>query len=150
MIRPLVSELQNVFAQVGLYRLQAMMLQPLVEVDLLGGHRLRFHDQPRLAVLGQGEHEVGDLVAVLAIHNLAAMRGHLALELLEVVIQVLDRVLLDGAGLRAQVLVFGKFLARDRVLALVDQPACGRVDRELQLRIRNGLVDLPIESSGHA
>ena len=107
-VRPLVGELHDVLAQIGLHRLQPVMLQPLVEVDFLGGHRLRFHDEPRLPLLGQSQHEIGDLVAVLAVDHLAAMRRHLALELLEVVIQVVDGVLLDRVGLIAQFLILGE------------------------------------------
>ena len=38
--------------KIGLDGLELMMLQPLVEIDLLGSHGFRFHNQLRAAFLG--------------------------------------------------------------------------------------------------
>lgn len=43
-VRLFVSQLQNVFAEIGLHDLDPAMFKMLVEVDLLGGHRLRLDD----------------------------------------------------------------------------------------------------------
>ena len=123
-IRPLVRQLQDVLAQIGLHRFQAVMLQPLVEIDLLGGHGFRFHDQVRAALLRQAQDEIGDLGAVLAIDHLAAVRLDVALELFQVMIQIVDGVLLEGVGLGAQFLVIGQRGRRRRFRC--DFPSGGR------------------------
>jgi hypothetical protein len=111
-VGPLVRQLHDVLAEIGLHRFQAVVFEALVEIHLLGGHRLGFDDQPRAAVFGQRQHEIGDFRAVLGVHHLAAMGFDVALELLEIVIQVLDGVLLDGVGLGAQLLVIGQRIGR--------------------------------------
>ena len=63
--------------------------------------------------LASAEHEIGDFRAVLAIDHLAAVRLDVALELLQVVVEVLDGVLLDGVGLGAQFLVIGQDIGSD-------------------------------------
>ena len=53
------------------------------------------------------------------------MRLHVALELLQVVVQVLDRVLLERVGLRAQFLVIGQDVVRHVLDAALLEPAGG-------------------------
>ena len=101
------------------------------------------------ALLGQPEDEVGDLGAVLAVDHLAAARLDVALELLQVVIEVLDGVLLDGVGLGAQFLVIGQHLRRHGFDALILQPAGGGVDGQLQVRVGQGGVNFRVEFDGH-
>ena len=106
-IRLLVRQLQDVLAQIGFDRFQSVMFEPLVEVHFLRGHRLRFDDQARAALLGDRQDEIGNFRGVLAVNYLAAAEFEVALELLEIMVQILDGVLLDGVGLGAQLLVIG-------------------------------------------
>ena len=61
------------------------------------------------------------------------MRLDVALELFQVVVQIIDGVLLDGVGLGAQFLVIGQRVGRHGFDALVLQPSGGRVDGQLQV-----------------
>ena len=124
-IRPLVRELQDVLAEIGFHGFQMMMLQALVEMNLLGSHRLGFDDHLRFAFLRKSKHEVGDFLAVAAEHNLAAVRHDIGFQLIEVVIQILDGVLLDLVGNRTQILIIGQSVGRHRRCAMIDQTACG-------------------------
>ena len=144
-IRPFVRQLQNVLAEVGLHRFQVVMLQPFVEVHFLGGHGFRFHDELRAALFRQCEHKVGNFGAVLAIHHLASARRHVALEFFEVMVEIVDGVLLDRVGLGAQFLVFRQGVGRYRVDALFFQPSGSGVNRQLEIGVRQGVVDLAIE-----
>ena len=125
------------------------MLQPLVEIDLLGGHRLRFHDQLRAALLRQTQDEVAGLRAVLAEHDLAAVRRHAALELFEIVIQIVDGVPLERVGVRAQFLVVRQRALGHACGALVLQAAGGGVEGQLQIGVGQRRVDLLFELAGH-
>ena len=87
------------------------------------------------------EDEVGDLGAVLAVDHLAAARFDVALELLQVVIEVLDGVLLEGVGLGAELLVIRQHLRRHGFGALIFQPSGGGVDGKLQAGVGQGGVN---------
>ena len=116
-IRPLMRQLKNVFTKVGLDSFQSVMLQALVQIDFFRSHRLRFHDQPRAALLGQTQNEIGDFFPALAVDGLPAMQGQLRLELLQIPVQILDRLLLQQICLGAQILILGQQLSGDRLRA---------------------------------
>jgi hypothetical protein len=125
------------------------VFQALVEIHLFGGHGLGFDDQARAALFGECQHEIGDFGPVLGVDHLAAMGLDVALELLEVVIQVLDGVLLDGVGLGTQLLIFGQRIGGNGVDAFVLEPRRGRVDGQLEIGVGQRVVDLPIEFDRH-
>ena len=122
------------------------MLQALVQVDLLGGHRLRLDDQPGAASpWPSSSTKVGHFGAVLAVDHLAAVRGDVGFELFEVVDRGCSMVCFLRAwpacavpGSRA-----GRPASTAR-LALVHQPAGGGVDGQLQARIGQGIADARI------
>src|SRR5665213_681345 len=134
-IRTLVRELQDVFAEIGFDGFQLMRFQALIEMDLLAGHRFRFHQHMDAALLCEIENEIGGLLASAAVHNVAAVGDYVGFELFEVVIEVLDGVLLDRVGFVAQILVVGESVRADDIGAMIDQTAGSSVDRELQTRI---------------
>ncbi len=80
--------------------------------------------------MAKREHEIGYVVPVAAPYDFAAMRFHIRFELLEIVVEILDGVLLDGVRVVAQVLEFGK-LPGEGLLSMVDQASGRRVDRKL-------------------
>ena len=59
--RRLVAELDDVFAEIGLDRLDAVRLEVLVEADLLGDHRLALGDGLRPDAPADGEDDVARL-----------------------------------------------------------------------------------------
>ena len=62
---------------------------------------------------GEIENEIGGFLAGAAEHHFAAVRDHVRFELLEIVIEILDGVLLDGVGFVAQILIIGQSLGAD-------------------------------------
>ena len=65
--RRLVAELDDVFAEIGLDRLDAVLLEVLVEADLLGDHRLALGDGPRAGLAADVEDDVARLVGGLGV-----------------------------------------------------------------------------------
>ena len=119
--RRLVAKLDDVFAEVGLHRLDAVVLEMLVEGDLLGDHRLALGDRAGAGLAADVEHDVARLGRGLGVVHLAAGLDHLLLIGLEVEVEMGQRVVLDVARLVAQRLEFRQRV--DRVLALVDEVA---------------------------
>ena len=134
-IRLHAGKLDDVLAQIGFHGLQIMVLQTLVQVQFLGGHRLGLHNQLRAALFGQVQDEVRHLGPVVAKHYLSAMRGDVLLYLLQVVIQIVDSVFLQQIRVCAQILIIGQKVAGNRVLAVIDQPAGPGIDRKLQVGV---------------
>src|SRR5476649_593676 len=142
----LVAELDDVLAQIGLDRRDAGLLEMLVERDLLGHHRLRLGDGActhALAEIGDDASRIGGGRCPM---NVAAQADHLALELLEVEIEIGERVVLDVARTVAQRLEFRQALG---CLA----PALGEADLEhgqrvLEVGIRQRAVDVALEVVG--
>ena len=125
----LVVELLDAFAEVGLDDLDAALLQEGPHVALVGEHRLGLDQRLRAA---RGHDVVHDLVVLggvaRPVHGGAVGNG-LALELLEVVGQVGERVFLDLRGQRAQLLPFGQRGGLAVALgAQVPQPAVVELD----------------------
>ena len=79
-IGPLIGELQDVLAQIGLDGFQIVGLEPRVQVDLLGRHRLRLHKQFRALLFGERQDEIGDLGGVLGKDDFAPVSLHVALD----------------------------------------------------------------------
>ena len=88
-------------------RLQPVVLQALVEVDLLGGHRLRLHDQPRAALLREMPSTKSAASSAVAYTMRLCRRGpaRCAFELLQIPVEIVDGVPLERVRLRAQFLV---------------------------------------------
>ena len=145
-IRALVGQLKDVFAEIGFHGFQLMLFQALVEMDLLAGHGFRFHQHMHAALLREIENEVGGFLAGAAVDDVAAVRDHVRFQLLEIVIEILDGVLLDGVGFVAEILVIGQSLGADDVGAMIDQAAGSGVDGKLQTGIVEGLLDVSFRS----
>ena len=73
------------------------------------------------ALFGQPEHEVRHVFRVLAKHDLAAVRGDIALELFQVIVEMVDGVAFDVMRLRPQLLIIGTAVRRDGLSALFHQ-----------------------------
>jgi len=54
-----------------------------------------------------------------------------------------------SAGLISQILIFRQVTVADGFLTFFDQPGGGGVDRQLELRLGDGVVDLLVEGCGH-
>ena len=108
----LVAQLDDVLAEIGLDRRDADRFEMLVERDLLGHHRLRLGDGAgvhALAELGDDAPRVGGGRRPM---DVAAQADDLALELLEIEIEMGQRVVLDVARAVAQRLELGQPFGR--------------------------------------
>ena len=112
--RRLVADLDEVLAQVRLDDLEAGFLQMGVERDLLGDHRLALGDGAGIGLAADALDEVAGFGGGRCpMHDAAGLR-HLALELLQVEIEVGERVILDVLGGVAQRLELGQLGAGRR------------------------------------
>src|SRR3954468_13410143 len=108
--RPLVGELDDVLAEVGLDRLDAVSLEVGVEADLLGDHALALGDRAGTRRAAQVEHDGAGLGGVAGPVDLAAALADLGLERLEVEVEVGQRVVLDRHRQVAEPLELGQAL----------------------------------------
>jgi hypothetical protein len=93
--RPLVAELDDVLAEVGLDRHDAVLLEMLVEADLLGHHRLALGDGAGARLPADVEDDVAGVLRRLGEVDMAAGGADLLLVGLDVEVEVLERVVLD-------------------------------------------------------
>ena len=117
-----------------------------LSADLLGHHRLRLGDGPRAhaaAELGDDAPRVGGGRRPM---DVAAQRQHLALELLEVEIEVGQRVVLDVARAVAQRLELGQPLGR--LAAALGEAHLQLGERILQVGVGQGRADILLEVVG--
>ena len=91
-----MGQLDDVLPEVGLHHLDALRLQGGVEVDLLGGHRLRLDRQPHALGPGDAVHDPARLLrAGRPVHG-HAQRFQLGLEAVEPAVEVAERLPADG------------------------------------------------------
>src|SRR5207302_8926447 len=100
--RVLARELEDVFAEVGLDHPQAVALERLVEPDLLARHRLRLGDEPCLAAAADLPDRIGCLPRGRGEMDVAAAGLDRVREILEVAVELRDRLLPDLAPARPQ------------------------------------------------
>ena len=123
-----MGELDDVLAEVGLHRRHAGGLQRLVEMDLLGGHRLRLHGHAGAGAPGDVEDDpCAPRPRWSAKCTWPPRRSTLSISSLEIVIEALERRLLDGARAVAQRLALGKLA--ERLAPQPDELRGGDVER---------------------
>ena len=99
--RRLAPQLNDIFAKIGLHRLDARIAERLVDGDLLGDHRLALGHRFRIVFLADFEDRLAGLLGRLAPVHMATGRDHLVLPGNEIKVEVGKRVVLDVAGLVA-------------------------------------------------
>ena len=107
MIRPLPRKLHDVFAQVRFHRLDVVPLQSLVQVDFFAHHRLRLHRQLDAVLAPDRDHCFHSGLGISAPNDVSAALLNARLQHLEVIIEVVERMLLEAAGVVAQLLILG-------------------------------------------
>ena len=126
------AQLNDVFAEVGLDRLDARRLQRVVEADLLGDHRLALGDALRAHGLAEVDDDLARFVGVLRVVDFAAARADLPLVGLEIKVEVGERVILDRAGAVAQRFELGQPRGRRR-------PPTDEIARERHRALQSGV-----------
>jgi hypothetical protein len=92
-----VVELDDELAEVGLQALDAVIYQERIEVDFLGGHRLRL-GEPRDAVAAEDGESFASRRRRWRRSGRYAAGNERLLGLGEIVAEVVERVVLDGCG----------------------------------------------------
>ncbi len=131
MARRLLGELDHVFAEIGLDHLEAGALECVIDRYLFAHHGFSFGDAFGADTLAQTNDDLARLRGRACPMHLAAIRQHLRLETVEVVIEMGEGVLFDFARGCTQLLEFGKRV--DGIATLVDKPAFGAGQRPLQV-----------------
>ena len=143
--RWLVVELLDALAQIGLHDLDPPIREEGPHFALVGEHRLGLDQRARIARAHDVEHDLVVLGGVLGPMHVRAVARRVALEFLQVVGEMGQRVLLDRRRQRAQLFPLGKVLALPvAFLAQVPQPLVVEVEMVLgldELRRPFGVVD---------
>jgi hypothetical protein len=134
-VRSLAGELDDIFAQVRFHRLDAIFFEMLVQMNLFRGHRFGLHHQLHAALAGEIGDELARLGAGVGPDHFAAAGDHVALEFLEINIQMIERVLLEVVSVLAQILVVRQSVRNHGLAAIFGEAAGGGVNRELELGI---------------
>ena len=91
-----------ILAKVGFDRLQAVLFQVIVKLDLLGDHRLALGHDLRIDRAADFNNGFARFARRAAPVDLAAIGDHVVLEPLQIEVQVFQHVVLDVARLVAQ------------------------------------------------
>jgi hypothetical protein len=143
--RRLVVELLDALAQIGLHDLDPAAFEKGPHLAFVGQHRLGLDQRLRATRAHDVEHDLVVLGSVLRPVNVRTVRDRVALELLEVVGEMAQRMLLDRRGQDAQLLPFGEVLALAiALLAQIPEPLVVKIEVVLrldELRRGFGVVD---------
>ena len=102
----LAFQLDDALAEVGLDHLDTLRLQEGVHLALLRQHRLRLHHLLDMVLLQDAIYDVVELLGVLGpMHDTTVFLG-IGGKLVQILVEMGDRVALDGTGLLAQLLPF--------------------------------------------
>ena len=139
----LATQLDDIFAEIGLDRRDAGLLHGVVERDLLRDHALALGDGLCAALGAYVENDIARLFGRAREMHMSARRRHLLLVGLEIEVEMGERMVLDVARAVAQRLEF-------RQLGNGDLPSGREADAQLahgflQLRIVQRLVRIVLE-----
>src|SRR5690348_11643938 len=142
--RQLVPELDDVLAEIGLDRHDAVRLEMIVEPDLLAHHGLALGDGLGAEPLADVEDDRLGVVRRHRIVHVAARRRDLGFVGFEVEVEMRERVVLDVARGIAQRIELGEPV--DHVAPALDQVHLDELERVLQLRIGERRVSVLLEA----
>ncbi len=144
--RHLVPELDDVLAEIGLDRRDAVAFEVVVEADLLGDHRLALGHGPRPRGPADAEDDVPRLRRIAGEMHLPAGRRDLLLVALEVEVEMGERMVLDVPRRIPQRLELRQ--PPDRALPPVDEPPLDVPQRPLELPVGKGRGGVLLEGGG--
>src|SRR3989442_3609482 len=140
----LTRELDDVLAQVGLHRRDPARGEGGIQADLFRSHALALHDRAGAPSLGDSRNDVTVLGGVA--RPMHARAGALGVrdELLQIAVQVQQRLVLDGAGPIAGVLPIRH--VRDRRPPPLAEQGRGVTQRAPQLAVGQGRARVAVEA----
>src|SRR5262249_6539078 len=102
MTRSIVADLDDELTQIRLDHIHPCRLQIRYEMDLLAHHRFRFDASRTVCLFRDVDDDALCLSRVAGEMNVTAVALHASLGLLQVEVEIVDRVLLDLTGERAE------------------------------------------------
>ena len=148
MARVLVVELLDALAEIGLDNLDTDRRHVMPEPAFLGQHRLALDQRLCAMILKNAVDDLIVLGGVAHPMHVDAVRPRIGLELLQILVEMGERVLLDRRGERAQLLPFGNAVhLAVALLPQIPQPLVMHLfmlGRGNKARRRFLLVDRPI------
>src|SRR5712664_444765 len=102
----LVVKLLNALAQIGLDHLDPDRSHVMPEAALLGQHRLAFDQRLRAVVAQDAVHDLVMLGGVACPMHVDSVRSRIGFELVEILVEMSERVLLDRRSERPKLLPF--------------------------------------------
>ena len=139
----LVTKLDDVFAEIGLDRRDAVAFQVVVDAQLLADHRLALGDGAGVGRAADRQHRLARFIRGGAPVHLAAGGQQLRFAFLEVEIEIRQRVVLDVARGVAQLLELRQ--RGDRGGAAGDEAGAAACQRLLQPGIGDGAMGVLLE-----
>ena len=136
MRRALAAKLHDIFAEVGLDRVDAGFGERIVEIDLLGRHRLALDDVLRALGLREPDDVVARLGRILGEEHFAAARFELRGQLDQQFVEMRDRVCLDSMR-RVALVVVGRELGLD-LREVIEMARAGAFELAAQLVVGDG------------
>ena len=124
-IRRLIPQLHNEFAQVRLEHLDALFFERWREMNFLRHHGFRFHDGAHAATCSQLQNVTPRFVCALGPKYLPAALLHVPLEILQIAIEMIHRLALDALAFLARRLPIEKAhaaIAHRRVVMINSAP----------------------------
>ena len=118
--RRLARDLDDIFAEIGLDHLDPGGLEMRVEPDLLRHHGLALGDEARARVSAEPQHDVARVGRRRREMHMPAALDHLPLIGFEIKIEMVERVVLDGARLLAKLVELRQL--RERRLRFAMKP----------------------------
>ena len=131
--RTLLADLDDVFAEIGLDRRHAVLLEIVVEGDLLADHGLALGHRLGVKAPADRQHRLARLLRRAAPMHLPAARDDVLLEDLEIEIEIRQHVILDRLALLAQRVEFRQ--ARHHGGALGGKAGAHHAERLLQIGV---------------
>ena len=144
--RVLAAQLDDVFAEIGLDRLDAGGFEEVVELDLLGEHRFALGHRAGVVHAADVEDDAAGLGRGLGPVNLATGFLDLLFISFEIDVEMAKDMVLDGLCVVAQLVEFGQCLGGRRPSA--DEARPDLVDRLLELAIPQCVVRICLEGRG--
>ena len=121
MARLLMQELDDALTQVGLYHVNAVLLQIRIHLALLGEHRLRLHHLLHVMILQDTEHNFIKFLCILCPVHLYPAALQILGKHIEIIGEMGDGVHLDFRRMLAEVFPLRKFL-RHFISLLTNRP----------------------------
>ena len=142
----LAAQLDDIFAEIGLDRHHAVLFQKIVEADLLGDHGLALGDRPGAAPFGDVEKDAPGMIGILGEMDRAAGCLHLLDIGLDIEVEMLQRVGLDGDRIVAQGVEFRQLV--DGLLTLADEALLHIAEGALEIDVGERLDGVRLECLG--